>query len=202
MHSDSTPNVTHVNVAEGHVVTIVANGLVDVDGPNGPAKPTTAAGFIRPDSAVPDVTRRAAASGYLLSPAHYVPSQSVGALIGSFDGFRTSFVIGTNASFGVPRGAKQLALAINGKVGDYRSADGDFEVNIIDTPAPHVPTSTSVAFDTPFDMPAFIEPWKILTATHIITFYEAPVRNPKSNAVQTGRGYLGEAHVSIYRSAR
>jgi hypothetical protein len=102
----------------------------------------------------------------------------------------------------VPTGAEQLTLAINGLAADYRAASGFYEVNIIDTPAPFVPTSTEIGFDTPYDKPYFVPPWKILTAMNIISFYEVPVVNPKTHVTQTGFGYLGEAHVSIYRSAR
>lgn len=199
-HSDSAPNTLRVPVQAGHVISIVANGLIDVDGKDGPVKPINPAGFSR-ENTNPGVRARAAAPGYLLSAAHAIPEQNVGSLIGSFDGFKTSFVIGTNRSIAVPTGAEQLTLAINALRADYRAGDGDYEINVIDTPGPHVPTSTSVAFDTPFDQPWFLPIWEVLTAMTVQTFYEVPVVNHQTKATQTGLTFLGESHVTIYKSA-
>ena len=202
MHSDSgRPNVTTVPVRDGRIITIVATGLVDVDGANGAAAPVAASGFTRSAATAPGIATRSATGGYLLSPAHNVPAQNVGALIGSFDGFKTSFVIGTNKSIAVPKGAQQLTLGINGTAADYRLGIGKYEINIIDTPGPAVPTASSVAFDTPYDQPSFLIPWQVLYAVHVKTYYDGVVKNYKTNVSQAALGYLGEAHMSIYRSA-
>jgi hypothetical protein len=200
-HSDSAPNRIRVAVQPGRLITIVATGLVDVDGKNGPTRPINPAGFSRVVT-TPGIAARASARGYLLSPAYDNPAQNVGTLIGSFDDFKSSFVIGTNASIAVPNAAQQLTIAINALPADYRVGDGVYEVNIVDTPGPHVPTSTPIAFDTPIDHPWFVPPWLVLTAMNVHTFYEVPVTNPKTNTTLTGLSFLGEAHVTVYRSSQ
>ena len=201
-HSDSAPNMIRVPVQAGRVISVVATGLVDVDGKNGPTPPINPAGFSRQVTTPNGVAARAAAPRYLLSPANDIPAQNVGTLIGSFDGFKSSFVIGTNRSIAVPNGAQQLTIAINALAVDYRAGDGEYEVNVIDTPGPHVPTATSVAFDTPVDRPWFLPPWLVLTAMNIHTFYEVPVKDPKTNTTLTGLTFLGESHVTVYRSSQ
>lgn len=201
-HSDSAPHRIRVPVQPGRVVTVVATGLVDVDGKNGPTPAINPAGFTRQATIPVGIAARAAAPRYLLSPRYDQPAQNVGTLIGSFDDFKSSFVIGTNRSIAVPNGAQQLTIAINALPGDYRLGDGVYEVNIVDTPGPRVPTVTPVAFDTPIDQPWFLYPWVVLTAMNIQTFYEVPVKNPKTNTTLTGFSSLGESHVTVYRSSR
>jgi hypothetical protein len=183
-----------VRVRPGQVVTVLAFGTVDVDGPDGPLAPTAPGGLIRKDES-PRME-----SAYPLARSPYVPSQNVGALIGSFDGFKSSFVIGSMASIVVPKGAEQLTLAINGTPLDYRAAKGAFGLKWIVTDAPTVPTSSSYGFDTPTGEPLFIPPWEVLTATHMRTFYEVPVKRRGTGQTRIGRAALGEAHFSIYES--
>ena len=204
-HSDSAPNRIRVPVQPGRVISVVATGLVDVDGKNGATPPINPAGFTRKpiiEIAARGAAARAAAPRYLLSPLYDNPEQNVGTLIGSFDDFKSSFVIGTNRSIAVPNGAQQLTIAINALPADYKLGDGVFEVNIVDTSGPHVPTATPVAFDTPIDRPWFIPPWQVLTAMNVYTFYEVPVKDHKTNTTLTGLTSLGQSHVTVYRSAQ
>ena len=58
-----------------------------------------------------------------------------GALIGSFDGFQTTFVVGNAATLKVPAGAKELSLAINDVESGYATQKGEgLGVQIIATP--------------------------------------------------------------------
>lgn len=57
-----------------------------------------------------------------------------GALIGSFDGFRTSFMVTSASSMLVPDGAKELSLMLAGKPAEMlRGAKGGFNIGVIAT---------------------------------------------------------------------
>lgn len=193
MDASGRPAVKRIAVRQGQVVSVFAFGTVDVDGA-GPLQPTDAAGLIRNDD-----SPRLAIS-YPLARSRYVPAENVGALIGSFDGLKTSFVIGTNGSFVVPNGTEQLTLTINGLPSDYRSAVGRYGLKWIVSQGPNSPTATSYGFDTPLDQPTFVLGWLVLTSVNVKTFYEVPVKNPETGQTLMGRAELGEAHFSIYES--
>jgi hypothetical protein len=193
MDSSGRPAVKRIAVRPGQVVSVFAPGTIDVDGA-GPLQPTDAAGLIRKDESP------RSASLYPLARSRYVPAENVGALIGSFDGLRTSFVIGTNGSFVVPNGTDQLTLTTNGLASDYRSAVGRYSLKWIVTEGPKVPTATSYGFDTPLDQPTFVPGWLVLTSVNVKTFYEVPVKDAKTGTTLMGRAALGEVHFSIYES--
>ena len=194
------PRATTVPVQAGQIVTVLAFGDVDPDGPDGPLPASSASGIVRRDAVTRTLATNVAAPRYLLNNARYVPSQWVGTLIGSFDNFRTTFVVGTNASLAVPRGAQQLSLAVNGVASDYQRATGAFTLKSIVTQGPSVPTAIPVGFDTPFDNPYTIGPWWVLTATHMFTFYEQPLVNAQTQQTVMARAPLGQVHMSIYES--
>ena len=112
-----------VAVKEGKVVTIVANGLIRT---GKEARPNNANGFGFSQEAITAPPRYQ----MLLQPGYYNPGQHIGALLGSFDGFKTAFVVGTDSTFVVPKGATKLLLAINDQAGGYDDNSGQFEVNI------------------------------------------------------------------------
>ncbi len=195
------PLTAGLPVKAGQVVTVLAFGDIDPDGPNGPLPASSASGAVRTAAAATSfTTTHLATTQYALTNPRYTPSQWVGTLIGSFDGFKTSFVVGTNASFAVPRGAERLTLAVNGAPTDYRTAVGEFVLKFVVANAPTVPTSTAIGFDTPYDSPFWVDPWRVLTATHLYTFYEEPVVNPQTRRTVMARVPLGAAHMSIYES--
>ncbi len=106
------------------LVTVVAHGTVNmpprlfstrVNGPNG----------------FTDSERRPLDLLLSRSGAAYLSWANIGALIGSFDGFRTAFVIGTDSTFIVPTNAKVLSLAVNGVEGTFDEHRGrGFEANV------------------------------------------------------------------------
>ncbi len=194
------PRTTSIPVKAGQIVTVLAFGDIDPDGADGPLPASSASGTVRRDAITPTLAATAAAPRYLLDNPRYVPSQWVGTLIGSFDGFKTSFVVGTNASLAIPRGAERLSLAVNGSAADYQRATGAFVIKSIVTEAPSVPTVVPVGFDTPFDTPWYLEPWRVMTATHVYTFYETPVANAQTHQTVMARAALGQVHMSIYES--
>src|SRR5262249_11657113 len=193
------PMRARIPVAAGQVVTVLAFGQIDPDGPDGPLPPTSAVGETRNEAPAISVAA-VAPPPYLLNSRRYIASQYVGALIGSFDGFKTTFVIGPNASIAVPNGTPELTLAVNGRGGDFVQARGAFTIKTIVTPGPRVPTATPVPVSRPFDLPALIAPWEVLTSTHVNTFYETTVKNTKTGKPMTAQVPYGAMHMSIYES--
>jgi len=110
-----------VEVKPGDRLYVAATGEVDIDGrgdlppigPNGQDVSKTI-GEQRPFLLSGESARRYA-----------------GALIGSFDNFASSFVIGTETTLTVPNGMKELKLAVNDMEGGYGDNTGTgFEVEI------------------------------------------------------------------------
>jgi hypothetical protein len=62
------------------------------------------------------------------SRAIYRPEDHIGAVIASCDYFNTSFVVGTDSIFAVPKGCNTLLLAINDFAGHYGANDGELEI--------------------------------------------------------------------------
>ena len=199
--SDSTghPNIWRVPVRAGQIASIIAFGTVDLDG-DGPEVPTDAAGFVRHSRPRLSAALVDTSQHYLLHAGRYLPAQFAGALIGSFDGFRTSFFIGTDAAFVVPQGAEMLSMAINGTQADYGRAKGSLIVKFIVNPPITVPTSIRAGYNTPFDQPNFLALWEVLTSTSLYTYYEVPLRDRNNQLVSRTRRSLGAAHMIIYES--
>ena len=187
------PKKVDIPVKPNTVVTVVATGGVDIDGKDGPLPGTSAAGFTEkvPDSiprlgsantkalffntvqadqarshAVADVNQR-----YLLSEGRYFPNQYAGALIGSFDGFKTSFVVGTHRSIIVPKDAKQLSLAVNAQYSAYAKIEGYYDLSVVVTPTPTVPTRTVQRGDATYNIPPSMPSWQTLTAMAVYSYY-------------------------------
>jgi len=197
------PQMARIPVRPGKIVTVLAFGEVDPDGPNGPLPPSSASGTIRreaPSAGLSAVGVNVA--GYLLNNVHYTPSQWVGTLVGSFDNFKTSFIIGTNASMMTPANADTLYVAANGTAADYRVATGGYELKSIIMYGPRVPTANSEGYGTSFDGPFFFPPWGVLTAAHVRAFYEEAVVNPRTHQAMIARVPFGAVHMSIYESRR
>ena len=99
-----------VAVNSGDRLHLTASGEVDIDG----SGPLSASG---PDGK--DVSGSARERRMLLGSEG--ASRFGGALIGSFDGFKTSFIVGAEATVTVPEDAKYLLLAVN----DFDQGFGD-----------------------------------------------------------------------------
>lgn len=187
---EGKPNRLEIPVKPGNIVTVLAFGEVDVDG-SGPLPPTSATGF----------TEQTAGhqANYLLSRGRYRPNEYAGALIGSFDGFQTSFVIGRDSSIFVPEQATSLTLAVNARLPAYTALVGGYDIFTIATPAPNVPTHTRLSGDATYFVPPRLNLWEVLTSLNLYTYYEAEtIRDGavRSRNVQP----WGEAHFSIYAS--
>nr|MBC8492857.1 hypothetical protein [Chloroflexota bacterium] len=191
--SDNRPNMLPLQVKPQQVVTIVALGNIDLDGPGGPLEPTSAHGFIRRDTT--------GQQRYLLRDGYYTPSEYAGALIGSFDGFRkTSFVVGRTASIMVPEGANTLTLAVNAIRGTYELVSGSFELSIIRTPPPQVPTFDDMQGDGTYEVPHTFSLWDTLTSLSVYTYYETVQLNETDMAVSRTRHPLAFSHYAVYDS--
>jgi hypothetical protein len=119
------------------MVTLVANGLVTLqpkgnpNGPDGFALQRTDATAVAPGK------RR-----FLLdAKGAFAPTENIGALIGSFDKFATSFVVGNSRTLIVPDKATHLYLAVNDEVEAFDDNQGrGFRVAVILTPPQFLPT--------------------------------------------------------------
>lgn len=150
-----------VAVKPGMGVTIVAEGLISVDR----APIAAIAGRGRANRRVystngPDgfVAREPRGEYLLNSRSAYTGAEHVGALIGSFDGFKTAFRIGGSSSFMVPDGATTLSLAVNDVAGQYGDNSGaGFSVTAVLTPPMFLPTRLSSPGNVNNGMPAGAE---------------------------------------------
>lgn len=129
-----------VRVRPGSLVTLVARGSVLLEGDEKqPASPNGV-----------DLGEKGSQGEYLLGRNH-APGTRVGALVGSWDGFRESgFVVGSGHSVKVPAGVEVLSLAINDTREGLARQQGDgFEVQVVQTPVrpEHGRTSSLVGRD-------------------------------------------------------
>jgi hypothetical protein len=119
-----------IPVESDQVVTLIAEGSMQlrksekgplISGPNGR------------DLTANDKER--GTKGYLI-PDQSVPQRMVGALVGTWDGFKESFfVVGQARSLKVPKGASALSLAINDHTAGYEQHGGKgFRVQVVATP--------------------------------------------------------------------
>jgi hypothetical protein len=120
-------------VKPGTMLTLVASGLVAVDLSHEKERPTGPEGY-------PD--RRFAEFPMLMGKASaFVGWENVGALIGSFDAFKTAFRIGGATSVVVPDRATRLYLAVNDIRGLYGDNKGrGYDVRIVVTDPFFLPT--------------------------------------------------------------
>lgn len=184
-------NSITVPVKSGSVVTVVAFGEVDPDGEKGPLAPTSSTGFIQKEGG--------RLGGFPLQTGYYEPSQYAGALIGSFDDFKTSFVVGRNISAIVPGEARELRLAVNAPQEAVSAYTGEFEIYTILTAAPATPTHTGDAGDATYNIPPQLPMYQVLVSVSMNTYYAIDdVRDGK--VVGKTLHPLGDAHFSIYNS--
>jgi hypothetical protein len=194
--AEGRPNVVRVPVRPGEVQTVMALGTVDVDGPQGRLPEVGAGGIVVPAQTA--TTGRG--SPYLLRAGRYAPNEHVGALIGSFDDFETSFVVGRTASIVVPDGATTLSLATNMSQAHFPVIRGSFELVLTSTPGPRVPHHTSIQGDGTFQAPVIMPIWNALASLDVVSYYVTESRDPEGRVTGRTRNPLGEAHYSIYES--
>lgn len=218
---EGKPNKIEYKVKPGSVVTIMAFGEVDVDGKRGSLPPTSASGFTRKrnleprhlatDNARPmffGVSQKVIGKTnaventkkrYLLTKGYYSPNEHTGALIGSFDGFRTSFVVGKHKSIVVPKEANTISLAVNATLESYANMVGFFDIGLISTQAPTVPTRTIPGGDATYHIPMSMSHWHTLTSLNVYTFIEDPFIENGQVTMKTMRPW-GQTHLVIYDS--
>jgi hypothetical protein len=140
------------------VVTIVANGLIKVPG-NPKERANDANGFVLDKPTAPNP---GAGQPYPLLPGVYVPTDHVGALIGSCDKFKTAFVIGSSLTFSVPKDCGKLSLAVNSAIGTAGQNSGSgFDLSVIEGDPLYLPSRLGQGGGTPmpqFGIPAQMQP--------------------------------------------
>lgn len=189
---EGEPNVLKFPVTPGRVVTVLAFGVVDLDG-QGPLPPTSATGMTVPE--IENSRRR-----FLLSEGFYVPRQHAGALIGSFDGFRNSFVIGRANSIVVPTGSDTLSVAINWDLQRYREIVGTLEVVVVGTLLDPVPTHTIYNGDATGHVPPMLNIWEALVSLNVSSYYLTRLQDPGGPVRSETLHAISSAHFSIYDS--
>ncbi len=189
---DTASREVRMAVKPGEVVTVLGFGGIDVDGKRGPLPTTSATGVIDPNK---EHQRR-----YRLRGGPYAPDQYAGALIGSFDNWETSFLIGREASVIVPNDAKMLAIAANTWVGADTIVDGTLDVYTIETPAHVVPTMSSDLGDATYRLPRRFPTWKVLTSLNLYTYRIKNKVDPAGKI--TAQTYVpwGDTHLTMYQS--
>lgn len=128
-----------IRTTPGKAITIIASGRVGVEHSFYKGRLNSANGFEDQDPA--------GNQEFLLSSAGYVPSQQVGALIGSFDGFtKSSFRIGATSTFIVPPGVTSVWVAVNDTRQDYGDNWGDgFDLSVTQADPVSYPTRLGLA---------------------------------------------------------
>src|SRR6185295_4544177 len=115
-----------IAVKAGDRVHISATGEVDIDGGRGPIPPSG------PDGQ--DVSKTMGEGSFLLGGKS--GARVGGALLGSFDNFASSLVVGSEGTVTVPSEVDQLQLAVNDVVGGFADNDGrGFEIAVSTLPA-------------------------------------------------------------------
>jgi len=201
---DGQHNIMRVPAKTGEVVSIISFGLIDLDGPNGPLPPVSPTGMVVPATATgqPNIAgaNNPAASAYLLSQGYYSPNEQAGALIGSFDNFQTSFVVGRGASIEIPPNAGELSLAVNALRGNFGPITGTYEINWTVTKAPSTPTHTNIVGDGTIRSPHFFDVWDVLTSMNVYSYYLVNSVGRDGRTRSQTRNLWGSAHMTIYDS--
>lgn len=185
MPTPSGDSPLNISVTPGKMVTIIAHGLINVDPESKSIPPNGPNGFSNPD------LRQ---SEYLLPATAYEPSENIGAVIGSFDDFKTAFVIGSDLTFLVPEGAKQLSLAVNDSNGKYGDNGGEgFRLNFIMTDPLYLPTRLALAGNSKLGLPAMARAGSNLPELDIEVFQLIPDQAQNKIKLLKPTGYVAYA---------
>jgi hypothetical protein len=180
-----------ISVQPGKMVTILASGLINVNPTTQKVKDNGANGFLH---------KAAKGKQFLLPADYYEPSENIGAVIASFDNFKTAFVIGADASFIVPKDVFSVSLAINDIDGQYdRNTGRGFTLNVIITEPQFLPTRLATPGHINLGIPARPQVGSNLPQIRINAYQLIPVEGPngkKANILKP-TGYVTYA---IYKT--
>lgn len=185
---DEQEGMLRLRVEPGQVIGLFASGAVDLDGPDGRLRPTSANGVVQ------QRTRQR----FRLPEGHYRPNEHAGALIGSFDGFRTGFPVGRSSTLIVPEQATTLSLAVNLPLDQLEAVTGAFDIAVIERPPLQVPTFPTVGGDGTFAAPLRVNSWDVLTSLNVYTFFETTQLDDEGRVVSRTRHPLGFAHQTVF----
>ena len=136
----------------GTMLSILTRGVINL----GQRPPSNANGF---------VDREQFRRDFLLQRGPYRPEEHIGAVIGSCDKFKTSFVVGTDYTFVVPERCERLFLAVNNVAGRYDESRGELELNVMAGEPISLPTRVGArgAVAMPqFGIPAQLQPGSLM----------------------------------------
>ena len=171
-----------IAVKSGKMVTVIASGLIMLDPQNEKGRKNGPNGFSN---------ARWSRSRFLLPSGYYKPWQNIGALVGSFDGFKTSFVIGPDKTFLVPDGASRLSLAVNDTSGAYDNNDGKgFTLNVIITEPLFLPTRLAAPGNAAFGVPALPQAGSNMPGLDIDVFQAVDYVEPDTVKLLNQTGYV------------
>jgi len=178
-----------VKVKPGQVLTVISTGMVNLGG------------IFKGRNSGPDgfssreLTQQE--REFLLQLGILTPSQHIASLIGSFDGFKTSFVVGSNSSLIVPEGTDTLSLAVNDLRGQYDDNTGDgFEANILIGDLVSLPTRVGLAGNPAFGLPGVVAAGANLPQLQIDAYRRIPTKIRRNAALRPA----GYAVYAVYES--
>jgi len=178
-----------IDVKPGKMVTLISTGSIVVD-PKMKRVPNGANGY---------ADNTLAKERFLLPSDFYDPSQTVGALIGSFDQFKTAFVIGNSMTFIIPEKASKLWIAVNDRDGAYDDNQGNgYNVSMIMTDPLYLPTAISAGGSNIAGIPARAQTAANVPELGIEAFNMVPVKGEKEMGMRLEpTGYVAFA---VYQS--
>jgi len=178
-----------IKVEAGNIVTFITHGWVKMEpgiktvGPNGFS-----------DTALKNAE-------FLLARGYYEPSQRIGALIGSFDGFKTAFVLGADKTIVVPEDAANLSLAVNEKKGGYADNTGDgFQVHVIITGRLKPPTRMVTPGNKKWGIPDSLRAGSNLPIFNIDAYQVVPVKERAGKKAMNILKPTGYVAYGVYES--
>jgi hypothetical protein len=188
--ADGTPNKLQISVNPGTVLAVIAFGQLDLDG-SGPIGSTSAAGIPLPRYG----------KEYLLRQCFYTAHDYAGALIGSFNNFETSFLVGRSIALVIPAGARTLSLAVNAPLGQYSAITGSYDIVTIERPENAIPAHTIISGDDRCGIPQTMELWEVLTSLNISVYYETVERNRDGSIRGRTMHPYAFAHQIVYQNS-
>lgn len=177
-----------ISAIPGKIMTVIASGVVNVDPADNNIQATGPDGFYNSSFNNDE---------FLLPRGYYEPSDQIGALIASFDGFNTAFVVGSNCTFVVPDGVNKVSLAVNDMKNSYGNNTGEgYHLIVITTDGFKPPMRIPISGNKKFGIPARFEEGSNLPGFNVDVFQRVPVKdqNGKVKAHQLKyTGYVGYA---------
>jgi hypothetical protein len=194
LYADNVPYM-HVAADLAQPSGLVMGNVEPVDVNADVMQPT--ASVAQPSAAMPTML---APQNYPLASGYYQPHQFAGALAGWFHGDKASsgtFVLGRATSVVVPEGVTTLSVFVNAQWQAYATLAGFYDLVVVTTPAPTVPTRTVPGGDATYRLPIQLPPWLALTSINMYTYFP-DIHIEQGAVISTTLLPLGDAHFTVY----